>query len=738
MSFPHYLQADILDCGPTCLKIIAKHYGRTFSIQKLKDLSYTNREGSTFSGLVSAAEKMGFRTKAVRVNYNTAIEKELYPGIYHWNQNHFVVVYKATKDKVYVSDPAIGRVKYSRKEFISHWINKKADETTNEGIILLLEPSGEFYKQPDDDKTEKTGFRFLLRYLFMYKKFIVQIMVGLLAGSLLSLVFPFFMQSIVDIGIQQRDVSFIYLVLLAQLFLFLGRTAMEIIRSWIMLYMSSRVNISLVADFFIKLMKLPISYFDKKVSGDILQRISDNKRIESFITGDFISIIFSMFNLVMFGVILALYNLKIFGVFMAGSIVYFLWIWFFLKRRAVLDYKRFQISSENQSKVIELINGMQEIKLHNAERKKRWAWENIQARVFGISVKSLRLRQMQSVGSSFINELKNIAIIFLSAKLVIDDPTFTLGMMLAVSYIIGQMNGPISQLVSFILSLQDARLSLDRLSEIHNREDEDVNEESTIKILKSDMSFHVNNLVFQYSGPESKKVLDGLTLTIPANKITAIVGSSGSGKTTFMKMLLKFYEPASGELMIENLPLKNVDNKTWRNQCGVVMQEGFIFNDTVAANIAVSEDTIDREKLMQAAEIANIRSFVEQLPLGFNTKIGQEGVGLSTGQKQRILIARAVYKNPDYIFFDEATSSLDAENEKVIMQNLNKWFHKKTVIIIAHRLSTVKNADQILVMENGKIVESGNHQELVNEQGFYFQLVKNQLELEKLSTIKTN
>ncbi len=738
MAFPHYLQADILDCGPTCIKIIAKFYGRNFSTQKLKELSFTNRQGSTFLGLVAAAEKIGFRTKAVRVNFAAVLEKELYPGIYHWNQNHFVVVYKVTRDKVYVSDPAIGLVKYPKKEFITHWINKKADEKTSEGIILLLEPSGEFYNQPDDDKKERNGFKFLVRYLYMYKKFIVQIFIGLLAGSLLSLIFPFFMQSIVDIGIQQRDIKFIYLVLSAQLFLFLGRTAMEIIRSWIMLYMSSRINISLVADFFIKLMKLPISFFDNKVSGDILQRISDNKRIESFLTGDFISIIFSMFNLVMFSIILAFYSLQIFTVFMVGSAIYFIYIWFFLKYRAVLDYKRFQISSENQSKVIEMINGMQEIKLHNAERKKRWVWENIQARYFGVNVKSLRLRQMQTVGSSFINELKNIIIIFLAAKLVIDNPTFTLGMMLAVSYIIGQMNGPISHLLSFILSLQDARLSLERLSEIHDKDDENLSEDSSIKIIKSDMSFHANNLVFQYSGPESRKVLNGLNLTIPANRITAIVGSSGSGKTTLLKMLLKFYEPTSGDLMLENLSLKNVDNKTWRNHCGVVMQEGFIFNDTVASNIAVSDDNINTEKLMHAAEIANIRSFVEQLPLGFNTKIGQEGIGLSTGQKQRILIARAVYKNPDYIFFDEATSSLDAENERIIMQNLNKWFHHKTVVIIAHRLSTVKNADQILVMEDGKIVEKGNHQELVNEQGIYFQLVKNQLDLEKLSIINTN
>ena len=650
MSFPHYIQADILDCGPTCLKIIAKYYGRNHTVQKLKEYSYTNREGSNFAGLVAAAEKIGFRTKAVRVNLRAVIEKELYPGIYHWNQEHFVVVYKIKNNKVYVSDPAIGLLKYSKREFLNHWINRQARDTTNEGIILLLEPSKSFYDLPNDKGLDKAGFGFLFRYFIMYKKFIVQIGIGLLAGSLLSLIFPFFMQSVVDIGIHQRDIKFVYLVLLAQLFLFLGRTAIEIIRSWIMLYMSSRINISLVSDFFIKLMKLPISYFDSKVSGDILQRISDNRRIESFITGDFISVVFSMFNLFMFSIILAIYSLKIFAVFIIGSIIYFLWIWFFLKQRAILDYKWFQVSSENQSKVIELISGMQEIKLHNAERKKRWAWENIQARLFGVNVKALRLKQMQSVGSSFINELKNIIITFLCAKLVIDGQ-ITLGMMLAVSYIIGQLNGPISQLVSFIHSLQDARLSLVRLSEIHNKKDEVINEDSTIKIIKNDMSFYLEDVVFQYAGPESKKVLDGVDLTIPANKITAIVGSSGSGKTTLMKLLLKFYDPISGSLMLENLSLKNVNYTTWRNCCGVVMQEGFIFNDTVAANIAVSDDSIDTDKLMHAAEIANIRTFVEQLPLGFNTKIGQEGVGLSTGQKQRILIARAVYKNPEYLFF---------------------------------------------------------------------------------------
>ena len=594
----------------------------------------------------------------------------------------------------------------------------------------------------------------------------------MLASSLLDLIFPFLTQSIVDVGIQNQNINFIYLILFAQLFLFLGKTALELIRSWILLHLSTRINISLISDFFVKLMNLPISFFDVRMTGDIMQRINDHHRIERILTTSSLNVLFSLINMVILGGVLAYYNLKIFAVFFAGSFLYFLWVILFLKRREKLDYKRFAEVSQEQSKVIELINGMQEIKLHNAEKQKRWGWEFIQARLFKVSMKGLVLEQTQNIGSNFINELKNIIIIFLSAKLVIDG-SITLGMMLAISSIVGSLNGPIIQLINFIREAQDAKISLARLSEIHEKEDETQQEDSQTHEIPENCDIVIKDLSFRYIGSDIA-VLENLNLTIPANKITAIVGTSGSGKTTLMKLLLKFYEPNSGEIILSPSPspkerravvenantdkidqenyiqnesrntypasahspsgragvgLQNITQKSWRSHVGTVMQEGYIFNDTIANNIAIGVDIINKDRLVYAADVANIKGFIQGYPLGFNTKIGMEGVGMSTGQKQRLLIARAVYKNPEMLFFDEATSALDANNEKEIMQKLDVFFKSKTVVVIAHRLSTVMNADQIVVLEKGKIVEIGNHNELVNLKGSYYELVRNQLQL---------
>lgn len=716
-----------MDCGPTCLRMIAKYYGKNISLQQLRQLTQTTRSGSSLLGISDAAEKTGFRTLGAKITYEKLLEDAPLPCIAHWNQNHFVVIYKIKKDRVYIADPGHGLLKYTKEEFLKSW---KSDAT--EGVILLLEPTPAFNAE-DIPHSEKTGLRpkafaFLFSYVFKYKKLLVQLTIGLIAGSLLQLLFPFLTQSIVDIGVQNNDVKFIYLILFAQLMLFLGRISIEIIRGWILMHISSRINISLVSDFFVKLMKLPISFFDVKMTGDIMQRINDHQRIESFLTSTSLNVLFSFVNLIIFSFVLAFYSITIFTVFFIGSLFYFVWILFFMKRRADLDYKRFDQNVQNQSKVMELIAGMQEIKLHNAERQKRWQWENIQVRLFKINIKGLALEQTQSVGSGLINELKNIVITFLSAKLVIDGQ-ITLGMMLSISYIIGQLNSPVIQLVSFTQSLQDARLSLERLSEIHNKEDETPAGMPEEEELSPNSSIDLKNISFQYTGVYGDKVLEKLDMFIPANKITAIVGSSGSGKTTLMKLLLKFYEPVEGEIKIGLQNLNTISAKTWRDKCGVVMQEGYIFSDTIANNIAVGVENIDKEKLRRAVKIANIQEFIESLPLGYNTKIGMEGVGLSTGQKQRILIARAVYKDPDYLFFDEATSALDANNEKVIMNNLNEFFKGKTVVIIAHRLSTVKNADQLIVLDKGKIVEDGSHIELTALRGHYYDLVKNQLEL---------
>lgn len=724
-KFPHYKQTEAKDCGPTCIKIIAKYYGKIINTQQLRTLSETTREGSSLLGLSEAIEKMGFRSLGVKLTFIKLLEASL-PCIVHWNKNHYVVVYKIKKGVVYISDPAHGLITYTKDEFINHWIGNNADENTEEGIALLVEPTPLFYKE-EFDEDAPFGFSFIFKYLFKYKKFIVQLIVGLLAGSLLQLILPFLTQSVVDVGIKNQDVNFIYLILFAQLFLYIGKASLEIIRSWILLHLSTRINISLISDFFIKLMKLPISYFDVRMTGDLLQRINDHKRIERILTTSSLTIIFSLFNLVVFSFVLGYYSIQIFGFFALGSVFYISWVLFFFKKRKELDYKRFSQVSQEQSKVIELINGMQEIKLHNAERRMRWNWEYVQARLFKISTKSLALEQTQSVGSNFINEIKNMFITILSAKLVIDGE-ITLGMMMAISYIVGQLNAPVTQLISFMRDVQDAKISLERLGEIHNMEDEEKQGDEKVTNFPENADIALKNISFRYTGG-LEPVLKDVSFTIPANKTTAIVGVSGSGKTTLMKLLLRFYELDKGEILVHNFNLKNISQKVWRANCGVVMQEGYIFNDTIAKNIAIGEDYVDTKKLLHAVDVANISDYIDGLPLGYNTKIGNEGSGLSTGQKQRLLIARAVYKNPKYLFFDEATSALDANNEMVIMQKLNSFFADKTAVIIAHRLSTVKNAHQIVVLDKGEIVEVGNHAELINQKGNYYHLVKNQLEL---------
>ncbi|GGD28360.1 peptidase domain-containing ABC transporter [Hyunsoonleella pacifica] len=726
MKFPHYKQYDLKDCGPTCLKIIAKFYNKTIPLQQLRNLTETTRLGSSLHGLAEASEQLGFRSIGVKISLEKLLVAPL-PCILHWNKKHFVVLYKIVKGVFYVSDPAHGLLKYSKEEFLKCWIGNNANDKTEEGVVLLLETTPAFYEICYTDKDNKLGFLFLSKYILKYKKFIWQLVIGLIAASALQLVFPFLTQSIVDVGIKNQDIHFVYLILFAQLALFIGRTSIEVIRSWILLHLSTRINISLVSDFFIKLMNLPIAFFDSRMTGDILQRINDHRRIEQVLTTSSLSVLFSTFNLILFSLVLLYYNLQIFGVFIIGSVLYFLWISIFLKKRANLDYKRFSEVSQEQSRVIELISGMQEIKLHNAEKQKRWGWENIQARLFKVSIDGLKLEQYQSVGSNFFNELKNILITILSAKLVIDGE-ITLGMMLAISYIVGQLNSPIVQLIDFIKEIQDAKISLERLSEIHQKEDEEKEFDNRINEIPKGINFNIMDVSFRYSGSD-QVVLNKIDLEIPANKITAIVGVSGSGKTTLMKLLLKFYEPNQGKIIIGQNDLKHISHKHWREKCGVVMQEGYIFSDTIANNIAVGEDVIDKTKLAHAVDIANIKDYIESLPLSYNTKIGMEGIGLSTGQKQRLLIARAVYKNPKFLFFDEATSALDTNNERVIMEKLNTFFKNKTVVVIAHRLSTVKDADQIVVIDNGQIAEVGHHKALVAKKGEYYNLVKNQLEL---------
>ena len=726
-QFPNFKQPDSKDCGPTCLRIISKFYGKTISLQQIRQLSETTREGSSLLGLSDAAEKLGFKSLGVQIDYKTLAEEVPFPCIVHWNKVHFVVVYKIDKTgTVYISDPSYGLITYTKEEFIKFWIGNNADENTEEGIALLLETTPAFYKNEFDNEESKASFSFLSKYLFKYKSLVVQLSVGLLAGSLLSLIVPFLTQSIVDVGIQNQDLNFIYLVLLAQVMLFLGKMGIDIIRSWILLHLSTRINISIISDFFIKLMKLPISFFDTRMTGDIMQRINDHHRIEQLLTNSSLNTLFSLVNLVIYSIILLFYDYRLFFIYLIGAGLYIAWITFFLNKRKELDYKRFSQVSQEQSKVIELINGMQEIKMHNAEKQKRWGWEFLQVKLFKLRIKSLSLEQWQSVGGNFINQIKDILVSFLSAKLVLSG-NLTLGMMLSVQYIIGQLNSPLMQLIDFIRQYQDASISLERLSEIHDKEDEEsVSDAGNYEIPQKEIE--IKDVSFRYIGSDSF-VFENLNLTIPYQKTTAIVGASGSGKTTLLKLLMKFYEPNTGEIKIGNTNLKNISPRFWREHCGVVMQDGYVFNDTIAENIAVGQDYIDKQKLRKAVEIANIKDFIEELPLSYNTKIGNEGIGISGGQRQRLFIARAVYKSPEYIFFDEATSALDANNEKIIMENLEQFFKGKTAIVIAHRLSTVKHADKIIVLDKGKVVEEGNHTELVAKKGEYYRLVKNQLEL---------
>ncbi|WP_370794973.1 peptidase domain-containing ABC transporter [Bacteroides stercorirosoris] len=728
MTFvPYYPQHDAMDCGPTCLRMVAAFYGKRYSLEGLREKSFITREGVSMLGISEAAEKIGFRSICVQVGYEKLQEAPL-PCIIHWNQQHFVVVYKLNDKHVWVADPGAGKLKYTKEEFCNCWLSSRKNEEDT-GVALLLEPTPEFYTIEDEgDEVNRKGFSFLYSYLRPYRGLVGQLLLGLLLGSMIQLMLPFLTQSVVDFGINNQNLGFIYLVLIAQLMLSFSSSAVDFIRGWILLHLGTRINIALISDFLIKLMKMPISYFDSKMTGDILQRINDHKRIQDFLTGSSLSVIFSVFNIIIFGIVLLVYSGMIFLIFMGGSALYVAYVWLFMKKRAELDHKRFAQQSANQSTVVQLVNGMQEIKLSACEQQKRWEWERIQAKLFKVNIKSLALRQYQDSGAVLINQSKNLLITALVASLVVKGE-MTLGMMLSVQYIIGQLNSPVNELIAFARDMQDARLSMNRLSEVRDKPDEEDPTRELLREIPEGKEIRLQNLNFKYDPLSEYPTLDNVSLVIPPGKQTAIVGMSGSGKTTLVKLLLGFYPPASGDIFIGDTPLGSYSIREWRKRCGVVMQDGFIFSDSIAGNIAPGVERIDKKKLRHAAEVANIHDFIEELPLGYNTKIGQEGHGLSQGQKQRILIARAVYKDPEFIFFDEATNALDANNERIIMNNLQTFFKGRTSVVVAHRLSTVRNAEQIIVIEQGKIAETGTHEALIALEGRYYQLVKNQLEL---------
>ena len=730
-SFPNYIQLDAMDCGPTCLRMIAKYYGRNYSLQTLRNKSYITRQGVSLLGVSEAAESIGFRTQGVRVTMDQLVDEVSLPCILHWNQNHFIVCYKIThrrkKLDFLISDPAKGKYVMNEEGFRKCWLSTKANQEER-GIALLLTPSPNFYELEDDREKQGRNLSYFFRYLLPYKSQILQLVVGMILASVFSLIFPFLAQAVVDQGINNNNLDLILLILIAQLVLSITQTGVGFLQNWITLHMNTRISITLISDFLAKLMKLPLHFFDTKNVGDIMQRIGDHSRIQTFLTGNTLTTFFSFFNFIVFSFIMAYYNLSILLVFLTGNTMYTLWVLFFMRYRRKLDNARFAQSSVNQSNMVQMITGMQEIKLNNCERQQRWQWESIQVKLFKISIKSTALGQIQQLGSIFFSSTIGVLISYMSAKAVVEGE-ITLGMMMSISYIIGQLSAPISQVISFAQSFQDAKISLERLNEIHNKEDEEQGIDNKIDTLPERKSIRIENVYFNYDGANRDYVLENLNLIIPEHKVTAIVGASGSGKTTIIKLLLGFYPPNKGEIKIGDTNMNDLNPHLWREHIGAVLQDGFIFSDTIARNIAVGEENIDKQRLLYAVNTANIREFIESLPLKYNTKIGMDGNGVSQGQRQRLLIARSVYKNPHFLFFDEATNALDANNERAIMNNLNKFYKGKTVIIAAHRLSTVQNADNIIVLDKGKVIEEGTHQELTKLKGAYYTLVKNQLEL---------
>ncbi len=731
MRFPFIKQHDSMECGVACLTMILQWYGKHTSLSSVAEQCPPTTEGVSLSGLAQTARRYGMEAVAARATIDELAQSTL-PAIIHWQQNHFTVLYRVSsgrRRRFYVSDPAKGRVCYSEAEFEAGWLST-ASQGMPKGIALFLAPGEGFdAANAGADGGERRSFGFLLSYLRTYRRYFMHIVAGLALGCLLQLILPFMTQAIVDVGIKNGNISLIWLILLGELMIVIGRTATDFIRRWLLLHISMRINISLVSDFFIKLLRLPMAFFDTRKTGDLLQRMADHGRVQQFLTGQVLGVLFTLLSFVIFGVVLLVYNRLIFAVFVLGSIVYGVWIATFLHRRKVLDYELFEQQARNQNYTYQFISSMQEIKLQDCERRRRWEWEDVQADLFGVQMKSMKLQQSQEAGSIFINEVKNIIITVLAATAVINGQ-MTLGSMLAVQYIIGQLNSPVEQLMAFIYSLQDVKISLERINEIHQGKDEEADRGQLSAFdAGARKSIAIENLSFRYDRFSPGLTIDNISLDIPAGRTTAIVGASGSGKTTLIKLLLGYYRPESGRISVAGRNLDDYSLRWWRRQCGTVMQDGVIFSESISRNIAVDDGDIDCARLESAARLACIHDYIESLPLRYNTRIGRDGMGLSQGQKQRILIARAVYRNPDFIFLDEATNALDAGNERAIVENLDEFYRGRTVVVVAHRLSTVRNASRIVVLDGGRIAEQGTHYELIARRGVYFNLVKNQLEL---------
>lgn len=726
MSYPFVRQYDAMDCGPACLTMVARWHGKHFSLQSVREMSYITREGSSFLGLKQAAENLGFKAIGVRIPFEDLALRAPLPCIAHWKQNHFIVIYRIEKNRIWIADPAIGRLKMNRQQFLSGWSSGDADSSES-GMALFLEPASGFEERPDDP-VPVSGFTFLRSYLKPFKNQIAVILLTLFAAGAINLAFPFLTQYIIDRGVRNNDLGIIYLILLGQLALTMGRLLIDFFRGWIMLHLGSKLNIRIISDFLKKLMALPVAYFDTKLNGDILQRIDDNNRIENFLSSSSLNIIFSLFTFIVFGIYLGVKSLPVLLLFCAGTALYILFVSLFMPSRVVLDNIRFRQMAVAGDKMINIVNGMQEIKLAGTESGNRKEWEELQQEIHETRVKGLRISQYQAAGGTLIHEATNILITVISAASVIN-AKMSLGEMLAIQFIAGQLNGPVSQIINFLKSSQETRLSLERLAEIHGMKPEGSEESHTHDRMPDDKTIALEDISFRYEGPGSPMVLNAMNLRILNGTTTAIVGESGSGKSTLLKMILGFYKPVTGSITIGNIPLEKISIPGLRRSFGVVMQEGYIFPDTILANIAPGEENPDAARLKSAIEASDLQTVLDTLPSGLLTMVGAGGRGLSQGQKQKILIARVVYKQPSVVILDEATSALDASGERVITDRLAEFFAGRTVIIVAHRLSTVRNADLIVVLEKGQVREMGKHNELVALKGSYFRLVKDQLEL---------
>lgn len=721
--FPVDYQMDMQDCGPACLKIVAKHFGRFYSLQYLRDRCGITNQGVSLLDLSTGAESIGLRTLAIKCTLSDVVNQVPFPAIIFWKESHFIVVYHANKKYIWVSDPAKGRVKYTHEEFRAGWYPKGESI----GVLLAIEPTIDFQRSSIEKELEKNSFISILRYFIPYKNSFATIFFIMLVATLLQGILPFISKAVIDVGIKTTDINFINMVLIGNICILLSITIFNVIRDWILLHITSRVNIALISDYLIKLMKLPVTFFENKLLGDILQRARDHERIRSFIMNNSLSLVFSTLTFIVFSVILLIYNPIIFYIFLSGSILYAAWVLLFLRIRKRLDWEYFELISQDQSYWVETVSAIQDIKIYNYEKYRRWKWEEIQARLYKVNKRVLNVTNMQNLGAQFIENIKNMGIVFFCASAVIKGE-ITFGVMISTQFIIGMLNGPLVQFIGFVVSAQYAKISFLRMNEIRQlKDEEELLSIGATSILPESRDITLSNIIFQYS-PNSPLVLSNIFLTIPQNKVTAIVGGSGSGKSTLLKLLVRLYKPTYGDIKMGNMNVSSINLRTWRNMCGVVMQDGKLFSDTILANIVLDDEHINYDRLHEACKMAQIEDEINGMPKGFDTFIGEKGRGLSGGQKQRLLIARALYRDPDFLFLDEATNSLDVINEKRIVEALNSAFKNRTVIVVAHRLSTIRHADQIVVLHQGRIVEIGNHENLMERKGEYYNLVSIQSE----------